>query len=77
MSENSELSGLIRRAITHARQERGLPSDKALADALGIDPVTLWRWKEGDVGRAAAILVPLIAAAERATTESQPIAIAA
>ena len=69
MSDVSEVGQIIREALTFARQQRGLRSDKALADQIGIDPVTLWRWTQGDVGRAAEILVPLVkAAAEQVGT---------
>ena len=32
----------------------------ALASELGVDPATIWRWRQGDIGKAAAILIPLI-----------------
>jgi hypothetical protein len=62
MSEgtNPLVGELIRQVFDRAKQQRNLPSDRALADELGIDPVTLWRWTQGDVGRAAQILVPLV-----------------
>ena len=83
MSDVSEVGRIIRDAMTYARDQRGLRSDKALADQLGIDPVTLWRWTQGDVGRAAEILVPMVAAAIAAqcgptpTPDTPPVASAA
>jgi transcriptional regulator with XRE-family HTH domain len=50
MSELSPVGRVIRSALTYAREQRGLSSDRALAEQLGIHPVTLWRWTQGEVG---------------------------
>ena len=41
-------------------QERERLTDQALARKLDVDPATVWRWRNGDVGKAAAILLPLV-----------------
>lgn len=41
-------------------QERERLNDQALARRLDVDPATVWRWRNGDVGKAAAILLPLV-----------------
>ena len=41
-------------------QERERLNDQALARKLDVDPATIWRWRNGDVGKAAVILLPLV-----------------
>lgn len=41
-------------------QERERLNDQALARRLEVDPVTVYRWRKGDVGKAASILIPLV-----------------
>jgi transcriptional regulator with XRE-family HTH domain len=41
-------------------QERERLTDQALARKLDVDPATVWRWRNGDVGKAATILLPLV-----------------
>lgn len=50
MNEPSPAGRVIRSALDHAREQRGLTSDRALAEQLGIHPVTLWRWTQGEIG---------------------------
>lgn len=74
---NTELGIMIRRAINHEKKRRGLRFDSHLARQLGIHNVTLWRWTQGDVGDAAAVLLPLVdaaARAEAAAAETTPVA---
>lgn len=74
MSSESTVGAIIRHALTYERERRGLSTDRALADELGIDPVTLWRWTQGEIGRAAEILVPIVAAANRTPEEPESVA---
>lgn len=41
-------------------QDRERLTDQALARKLQVDPATIWRWRNGDVGKAASILLPLV-----------------
>ena len=41
-------------------QEQERLNDEALARKLGVDPVTIYRWRKGGIGKAASILIPLV-----------------
>lgn len=41
-------------------QERERLTEQALARKLNVDPVTIYRWRKGDIGKAASILIPLM-----------------
>ena len=41
-------------------QERENLNDEALARKLDVDPVTIYRWRKGGIGKAASILIPLV-----------------
>lgn len=43
-------------------QEREKLNETALAQRLDVDPATLWRWRRGEVGKSAEILIPIIVA---------------
>lgn len=51
------VNDLIRRM-----KERERLTDGQLAERLGIDRATLYRWRKGDIGKPASILIPLVAA---------------
>jgi transcriptional regulator with XRE-family HTH domain len=40
-------------------QEREKLNETELARYLKVDPATVWRWRNGDVGKAASILLSL------------------
>lgn len=50
---------IINKALDMAGKETGLKKSK-LAESFGVARSTIWRWRQGDVGEAASILIPLI-----------------
>lgn len=62
------LTSLIRSALARQRLQKGWTKEQQ-ADHYGIDPATIWRWENGDTGKAASILIPLCLEAEREPTE--------
>jgi transcriptional regulator with XRE-family HTH domain len=50
---------VVNAALDRARQAHGL-TDEALAEKLGIEASTLWRWRNGKISKSIRILVPLI-----------------
>lgn len=60
MHDNDTLARIVRIAVDYARKTRNLPSDKALAKALGMHPVTLWKYTQGDMGSNTAALITII-----------------
>jgi transcriptional regulator with XRE-family HTH domain len=59
---------LIRDALAMERQEKGWTKEQQ-AEHHKIDPVTLWRWENGDTGKAANILIPLVVRAQQQLIE--------
>lgn len=55
----NELAALIREALASERRTHGWTKEQQ-AQHYNIDPVTLWRWENGDTGKAATILIPLV-----------------
>ena len=42
-------------------RERERLSEQGLAERLKVDPATVYRWRKGDLGKAASTLLPLLA----------------
>lgn len=59
----------INQILDEECQVRGL-KDSELAETHGVDRSTLWRWRHGDAGKAAAVLIPLIM--KRVTSSPNP-----
>jgi transcriptional regulator with XRE-family HTH domain len=53
--------------IARLRKSRGLKTQKALADRVGVDPSTVWHWENGSRSPSAA-QIPALAAALGVTT---------
>lgn len=62
------ITDLIRAALARQRRANGWTKEQQAAHH-DVDPVTIWRWENGDTGKAASILIPLILEAERETIE--------
>jgi transcriptional regulator with XRE-family HTH domain len=56
----SELATLVTSTLERVRRERGRTWEQLAVD-FGVDSATLWRWRQGDVGPSARILIPLVA----------------
>lgn len=56
----SDLAVLVSTILERVRRERGRTWEQLAVD-FGVDSATLWRWRQGDVGPSARILIPLIA----------------
>lgn len=53
---------IVNATLDRQRNELRL-TEGELAERLGVDPVTLWRWRSGkSLGKAAQILIPLVIA---------------
>lgn len=50
---------LVNEALDQLMRRRNI-SVAALAAELDVDPATIWRWRQGDLGKAASILIPLV-----------------
>lgn len=64
----SPVTSLIRAALARQRQQNGWTKEQQAAH-YEIDPATIWRWENGDTGKAASILIPLCLEAERESIE--------
>lgn len=51
-------------------QERENLNDEALARKLSVDPVTIYRWRKGGIGKAASILIPLVLGEQTETEQA-------
>lgn len=58
---NESITEIINDILDQVRQENGL-KELELAVRYEVDRSTVYRWRKGDVGKAAAILIPLIIA---------------
>lgn len=63
--DEDAVRALVKAALNYQKETSGKTWQK-LADDLEIDQATLWRWRDGDVGRASRILVRLIVEAQSA-----------
>ena len=57
--DNVKATEVVNAALDRARQAHGL-TDEALAEKLGIEASTLWRWRKGKISKSIRILIPLI-----------------
>ncbi len=55
----TEARDIVNTVLDRIQQQERL-NDEALARKLGVDPVTIYRWRKGGIGKAASILIPLI-----------------
>ena len=53
-----ELTQLVNLALDRVKADKQL-NEGDLADHLGIDRMTLWRWRDGQYSRAFRTLIPL------------------
>lgn len=65
---------LVNEALDSLMRRRKL-SVAALADELQVDPATIWRWRQGDLGKAASILIPLVITEKYTNCETEKIAV--
>lgn len=57
-TQNTKL--IVNATLDRQRSEHRL-TENQLAEHLGVDPTTLWRWRSGkSLGKAAQILIPLL-----------------
>jgi hypothetical protein len=58
---NDETLDRIRRALDAAREESG-KNWEDFAEERGVDVATIWRWREGKIGKGALarVLIPLL-----------------
>lgn len=56
---SNDIQQVINAVLDRVRQERNLTDDQ-LAAELGVEESTIWRWRCGQVGKSARILIPLI-----------------
>lgn len=64
----SDLTTLINQALDRLKQRERL-NETALAQRLDVDPATIWRWRRGEVGAAATVLLPLVVETEHELSE--------
>ena len=50
----------VNSALDRVRLEKRLTSDSSLADELGVSDLTIYRWRHGQIGKAARVLIPII-----------------
>ena len=63
---------IVNTLMRRIKDREGL-TDEKLAERLGIDRATLYRWRKGDIGKPATILIPLILEEQR-TAEVEQVA---
>jgi ribosome-binding protein aMBF1 (putative translation factor) len=51
---------LLNTILDTIRQEHGLTSDEALRQHLKVSDLTIYRWRRGEMGKSARVLIPLI-----------------
>lgn len=51
---------LVNTILDTIRQEQGLASDEALRKYLDVSDLTVYRWRRGEMGKSARVLIPLI-----------------
>lgn len=55
-----DLVPLINAALDRVRHERGITNDKALGEALKVSNAAIYYWRQGDLGKSARVLIPLL-----------------
>ncbi len=55
-----EEAGLIVSRLLIQKQQREGLTDKQLAAVFGVNPSTIWRWRNGDISKKAAALIFLV-----------------
>jgi transcriptional regulator with XRE-family HTH domain len=65
-----DATNIVNALMRRIKEREGL-TDGELADRLGIDRATLYRWRKGDIGKPATILIPLVLAEHQATELEQ------
>lgn len=53
-----ELKTIINEVLNDIRRREELETDVALAAHLQVDYTTIYRWRKGEIGEAARILIP-------------------
>lgn len=53
------LADIINEVLDQVCREENL-TEQELAKSRGVSRVTIWRWRQADVGTAARILIPLV-----------------
>jgi transposase-like protein len=66
-------AALVNEALDQLMRRRNI-GVAALAEELDIDPATLWRWRQGDLGKAASILIPLVVSEKLQSFEPERVA---
>lgn len=56
---DNSLTEVINRVLDEVCQEEDL-NEQELASRYDVSRVTIWRWRQGEVGKAADTLIPLI-----------------
>lgn len=57
---SDDLTPIINTVLNRARLDFGVTNDKDLGKALGASNAAIYFWRNGDVGKSARILIPLI-----------------
>lgn len=64
----SEHIQTLQRLIDEAKRRHGAESDAQLARALGVNPMTISRIKEGEIGSSARAIAMMLASVEEQVT---------
>lgn len=60
---SQEAATIVNYLLDREMRRRGITSDSALADALRTSQPNISRWRRGQIGLAARLLLPMMAAA--------------
>ena len=62
---------IVNQTLDLVRQQQKITSDNALAKHLQVSDLAIYRWRNGELPKAARILIPLIIS-QREQTEAMP-----
>ena len=60
MSSSREFLALVNQLLDEVRLQKNLTSEAALADHFGVSVLALYRWRCGQLPKAALVLIPLL-----------------
>jgi transcriptional regulator with XRE-family HTH domain len=59
MKTNKETASLVNQILDQLANAEGLTTERELARRIGVTEMSIFRWRRGEIGKAARLLLPL------------------